>query len=70
MAERDKDATPETAGPRRPFLAVWYRCCHVYGRMYRNADETEYSGRCPRCGSPVRAVIGPDGTDHRFFMTS
>jgi hypothetical protein len=38
--------------------------------MYRNADETEYSGRCPKCGSPVRAAIGPDGTDHRFFKTS
>ena len=69
MVERDQDASGRTLGPRRPFLSVWYRCCHVYGRMYRNRAETAYLGRCPRCGAPVRALIGPDGTDHRIFMT-
>ena len=54
-------------GPRRRFLSVWYRCCHVYGRMYCNAEETEYQGRCPRCGAPVRALIGHGGTDRRSF---
>ena len=69
---RREDADTETSGsrgPRRAFLSVWFRCCHVYGRIYRNDERKEYRGRCPRCGSQVRALIGPDGTDHRIFMT-
>ncbi|MHC4080344.1 MAG: hypothetical protein ACYS15_18245 [Planctomycetota bacterium] len=77
MVERDEQprrgdagaGTPRPPGPRRAFLSVWFRCCHVYGRIYRNAERTEYNGRCPRCGAPVRALIGADGTDHRIFMT-
>jgi hypothetical protein len=63
---RPRDSPPP-AGPRRPFLAIWFRCCHAYGRLYRNADETAYEGRCPRCGARVQAYIGPDGTSRRMF---
>jgi hypothetical protein len=55
-------------GPQgKPWLAVWFRCCHTYGRIYRNQAGTLYEGPCPRCGSTVRAVIGPGGTSRRFF---
>ncbi len=54
-------------GPTRPFLSVWYRCCHTYGRMYRNREQTAYEGRCPRCGARVTARIAPDGTPRRTF---
>lgn len=54
-------------GRDRPFLSVWFRCCHAYGRMYRNAAATAYEGRCPRCGAAVRARIGPGGTSQRVF---
>jgi hypothetical protein len=68
---RDPSPTASTsgdasAGPRR-FLSVWYRCCHTYGRMERNAAGTAYEGRCPSCGAPVRARIGPGGTSRRTF---
>ena len=70
MVGRDEQAAPrEAAGPGGKFLAVWYRCCHVYGRLYRNRAQTAYQGRCPRCGSPVRALIGPSGTNQRIFRT-
>ena len=52
---------------RSKFLSVWYRCCHTYGRLYRNREETMYVGRCPRCGVQVHALIGPDGTARRMF---
>ena len=65
-SNRPRSAPPETA-PTRPFLAIWFRCCHTYGRLYRNADETAYEGRCPRCGAQVHALIGPDGTSRRLF---
>ncbi|HEX7009555.1 MAG TPA: hypothetical protein VF184_06205 [Phycisphaeraceae bacterium] len=51
----------------RPWLAVHWKCCQVYSRIYRNRQGDAYEGRCPRCGSPVRARIGPGGTDARFF---
>ena len=57
----------ETKGPNRPFLSIWFRCCHVYGRLYKNADESAYVGRCPRCGAPVQALIGEHGTERRLF---
>ena len=51
----------------RPFIGVRFRCCCVYDRLYLKADGAAYEGRCPRCLRPVRAVVGPGGTDERFF---
>lgn len=63
----DESASPKP-GETRPFLSVWYRCCHVYGRMTRNRAQTKYIGRCPKCGARVTARIGPDGTSQRVFQ--
>jgi hypothetical protein len=63
----DARAANRSAGARCRFLSVWFRCCHVYGRMHRNAEETAYEGRCPKCGRAVRARIGADGTRQRMF---
>ncbi|MCH8824932.1 MAG: hypothetical protein IH984_15655 [Planctomycetes bacterium] len=54
-------------GPRQKFLSVMYRCCNVYGRMYANDEKTQYTGRCPKCGRSVHALIGSEGTDNRMF---
>ncbi len=51
----------------RPWLAVYWKCCQVYSRIYRNKKGDAYEGRCPKCNRFVRAAIGPDGTDARFF---
>lgn len=51
----------------RPWLAVHFKCCSVYSRVYRNAEGTAYAGRCPKCGRQVEATIAPGGTDCRFF---
>ncbi|MBB6428409.1 hypothetical protein [Algisphaera agarilytica] len=51
----------------RPWLSVKWRCCSVYSRVYRNRRGDAYEGRCPKCGSPVKAMIGPGGTNNRFF---
>jgi hypothetical protein len=52
----------------RPWLAVHWRCCHTYSRIYRNRDATAYVGRCPACGKVVKATIGPGGVNNRFFQ--
>ncbi|MCA9310027.1 MAG: hypothetical protein KDA21_02415 [Phycisphaerales bacterium] len=59
----------ESPGDRR-WLGILFNCCHVYGRIYRNRAGTEYVGRCPSCGHPVRAAIGPGGSRRRMFGTS
>jgi hypothetical protein len=63
---------PEPAEPGatlrgRPWVAVRWRCCEAYTRIYRNREGTAYEGRCPSCSRPVRFLIGEGGTDHRFF---
>lgn len=78
----DIDGLPDPRGPQPPgafrpvappgrgernWLAVHWRCCHVYSRIYKTRDGRSYAGRCPRCGRPVRAHIGPEGTNARFF---
>ena len=64
----DGSNAPPGARAAKPFLSVWFRCCHTYGRMYRNKDETEYEGRCPKCGAAVHALIGAHGTARRTFI--
>lgn len=51
----------------RPWIAVRWQCCSAYCRIYRNRAGTAYEGRCPKCGNPARAAIGPGGTSSRFF---
>ena len=51
----------------RPWLAIHWRCCSVYSRIYRDPGAPAYQGRCPRCGKALRVPVGPGGTHHRFF---
>ena len=70
---REHDQTEPASGGHggsrraRPWLAVRWRCCSAYSRIYRNKDKTAYEGWCPKCARPVRVAIGPDGSDTRFF---
>lgn len=57
----------ESSFTGRPWLAVMWQCCHVYSRIYRNADATAYHGRCPSCGKVAHARIGAGGIQSRFF---
>ncbi len=52
---------------KKKFLGVYYECCNVYGRLYKNKDETYYVGRCPRCMRPLKVKIGEGGLSRRFF---
>jgi len=60
--------SPGRAG--RPFIGVYFECCRVYARIYRQPNEKEYRGRCPSCLRAVRVRVGPEGTDARLFRAS
>ncbi|MEX2673207.1 MAG: hypothetical protein WD294_13975 [Phycisphaeraceae bacterium] len=51
----------------RPWLSIYWRCCHVYSRIYRNREQTAYAGYCPGCRRHVKATIGENGTNCRLF---
>ena len=55
---------------KRQFLGIWFECCRVYGRLYKNKAGTMYTGRCPRCLRSVRVRVGEGGTNQRFFRGS
>ena len=66
-APGDSPAGRDDVGPRRPFLQIWYRCCHVYGRLTKAEDGSCYTGRCPKCGAPLDVPVGEGGTNRRAF---
>jgi hypothetical protein len=57
---------PEPQGGR-PFIGVYFECCGLYARIYRDREAAEYAGRCPKCLAMVRASVGPGGTTQRIF---
>ena len=55
---------------KRKFLGIWFECCHVYGRLYKNKEGTKYIGRCPKCLRSIQVNINSESekaTDRRFF---
>ncbi len=67
-ADESSGDSPGSGAPNaRPWIAIHFKCCHAYARLYRNRDGTAYAGQCPKCGAPARAAIGEGGTDARFF---
>ncbi len=63
-------ASGRNGRPERPWLAIHWRCCGCYSRIYRNRKATAYVGHCPKCARPVRVKIGDGGTSNRFFEAS
>jgi hypothetical protein len=71
VASRPESTSGRLAGSSDPsakaWLGIWYRCCHTYGRLYKDAAGRMYVGRCPKCGAEARARVGSGGTNRRLF---
>lgn len=68
MARSPKEDNQKT----KDYIGIHFRCCNVYGRIYKNKAGTAYVGWCPRCMRKVEAKVGRDGqgTDQRIFQTN
>ncbi|QQE14013.1 hypothetical protein JD969_19150 [Planctomycetota bacterium] len=55
------------AGQGRGWIAMKWKCCGAYSRVYKNRVGDAYEGRCPKCMKLVKVKIGPGGTNDRFF---
>ncbi len=53
--------------PARPYIGMHFKCCHVYARIYLNREGTAFSGRCPKCGTPVLIKAKSGGSRSRFW---
>jgi hypothetical protein len=53
----------------RPYISMFYECCNVYARIYKNKAGTAYVGWCPRCARQVYLKVGEGGVDCRMFRS-
>lgn len=64
MPEDNENQEPKK---KTNFLGIMFKCCNIYGRIYKNKEGTAYVGRCPRCMRTIKVPIGEGGTNRRFF---
>lgn len=57
----------ETTRKKSNFLGIMFKCCNIYGRIYKNKEGTAYVGRCPKCMRTLSIKVGEGGTNQRFF---
>jgi hypothetical protein len=56
-------------GDRRlPWIGVRFDCCRVYARFYRAKGDDRYHVACPKCRRRTEVLVGPKGSDTRFFV--
>lgn len=71
----DRDRNRKKASQRNreatPFLGIFFKCCKIYGRIYKDKSNRYYKGKCPKCGKFVTVPIGKngEGTSSRFFTS-
>lgn len=60
------------AGRKREHLGIHFRCCHLYGYIYKNKAGTAYTGWCPKCMRRVEVKISKTGggSAQRIFQTN
>jgi hypothetical protein len=55
---------------RRLFVGVLLKCCNIYIRAHLAPQADAYVGQCPRCATPVRIALSPEGSGRRFAKAS
>lgn len=68
--ENRPGTNPSQPRPRRPYISIFFDCCQVFSRIYRQPEDRVYIGRCPRCLRTLTVRVAPDGTPTRIFRAS
>lgn len=58
------------AATGRPWIGVHFVCANRYVRVYRAADGSSYTARCPHCARCAVFRVAPGGTNARQFEVS
>lgn len=54
-------------GKGRPFIGMYFKCCHVYTRIYLNRSGKAFVGYCPKCARKAEVIVSPTGSKDRVF---
>ena len=68
--EDESDTTGSSPARGRKWIGMYFECCSMYQRIYRNREGTAYHGNCPRCQKPIHIKVGPGGTNDRMFRAT
>ena len=55
---------------QKNFLGIYFECCNIYTRIYKNKTGDAYEGKCPKCFKKVFVPIGDKGSAERFFKAN
>lgn len=61
---------PAAGSGERVWIGVRYECCGTYTRVYRRLSDSQYRGRCPRCGAGIVVRVGPNGVQSRILIAT
>ncbi len=53
---------------KRPYLSIYWKCCHVFSRIYKDKNQIKYEGFCPNCRAYLTVPIGSEGVSQRTFI--
>ena len=53
---------------KRPFIGMYFKCCHVYTRLYLNKTGRAFLGHCPKCAKKAKVIVSPTGSKDRVFQ--
>lgn len=47
---------------------MYFKCCHVYTRLYLNKTGRAFSGHCPKCAKSAKVIVTDSGSTDRVFQ--
>ncbi len=46
---------------------MYFKCCHVYTRLYLNRTGKAFTGHCPKCTRKAEVIVSTSGSKDTIF---